>query len=264
MSSYDLSTTLETKGHILEFYGVFSGLEVSFKAFLTTYTDTINCKWQPAPTFGRPDPIQVYTGTDRTINLSWVIPSFSLEDAKNNLMKTSTLARMFYPEYSSADNASTISKAPLIKVKFANLIYDAGRGPGGDVRNNGLLGAASGMSWAPDMKDGFFDPENHLYPKTITVTIPSFAVLHQHTIGWEKAEAAPAGKGVFGKRTGEKKGKINDRRADAAQAAAPNWASDASLFPWSSAPQRVATNIGQDPNDIVDIAHLGGIFKGKK
>ena len=69
-----------------------------------------------------------------------VLGFFDLEDAQNNLAKTSTLTRMLYPEYSKVDSASTISKGSLIKMKFANLIFDASRGPEGDVRTSGLLG----------------------------------------------------------------------------------------------------------------------------
>ena len=275
MASYDLATTLESKGQVLEFYSTFAGIQVSFKAFLDTYSDNINCKWQPAPTFGRPDPIQVYTGTDRAISLGWTIPAFSLEDAKSNLMKTSTLARMFYPEYSSVDNANTISKAPLIKIKFANLIYDAARGPGGDVRNNGLLGAASGMQWSPVINDGFFDPGNELYPKTIKVSISNFAVLHQHSVGWEKLETIDVSdkqaKRMRGDATGDdlaaidsKIDDINSTRADASQAAAPKWGSDAALFPWSAAAIRANTNIGTDPEGIIVGNDINNMFKGKK
>ena len=263
----DYTDTLESKGQVLEFYGTFSGLQVSFKAFLTNYTDNIDCKWTPVPTFGRPDPIQTYSGTRRTISLSWSIPAFDVEDAKNNLIKTSTLARLFYPEYSTADNASTISKAPLIKIKFANLIYDASKGPGGDVRSSGLLGAASGMSWKPTLglKGGFFDPDNQLYPKNIEISISNFAVLHQHPVGFEKLEAMPAGdEGPFGKkRDANEIQQIDDNRKEISDRSAPKWASEASLFPWSAGIQRANTNIGVGDDDAVGMANVMNVFKGK-
>ena len=151
---YDPTDTLESKGQILEFYQTFSGATVSFKAFLDTYTESFQCNWNPQPVFGRPDPIQTYQGTQRNLNLAWRVPAFSVDDAISNLSKTSTLTRMLYPEYSKVDSASTISKGPLIKIKFANLIFDASRGPSGDVRTCGLLGVINSLQWNPNVREG--------------------------------------------------------------------------------------------------------------
>ena len=243
---YDGTDALESKGQVLEFYQTFSGATVNFKAFLTTYTDNFRCDWTPHKVFGRPDPIQTYQGTARSLSLAWKIPAYSLEDAENNLIKTSTLARMLYPEYSAIENSNTISKAPLVKVKFANLIYDASRGPGDDVRTNGLLGVIKSMNWRPELKDGFFDPDRRLYPKLITLAV-GFDVLHQHTLGWEKREADLVS--ADSKRGGkleakDKLGKVNSGREAAAQASAPVWGSDASLFPWSIAVRKTTTDAG--------------------
>jgi len=240
----DPTNTLENKGQVLEFYQTFSGASVSFKAFLQGYSESFNSQWSGTPVFGRPDPIQTYQGTSRTLNLSWIAPAFSIEDAELNLVKTSTLARMLYPEYSKIDNASTISKGPLIKIKFANLIYDAARGPGGDVRTCGLLGVIPSFSWQPVMDDGFFDPDNRLFPKNISISI-NFNVLHQHTLGWEKAEAAElSDKKKSGDERKRDVNKINDRRETNASNAAPSWGADAALFPWSAGLQRANTIIG--------------------
>ena len=240
---YDPTDLLEKKGQVLEFYQTFSGATVSFKAFLESYSETYQCNWNQQKVFGRPDPIQTYQGTQRGITLNWKIPAFSLDDAIGNLSKTSTLTRMLYPEYSKLDSASTISKGPLIKMKFANLIFDASRGPGGDVRTCGLLGVVTNMTWNPNPKEGFFDPVNKLYPKLITLGM-NFQVLHQHSLGWEKAEAIERGYSgvvsVNGEKTPSalKTDKINDRRQDFAENAAPNWGADASQFPWSAGAQK--------------------------
>jgi len=250
---YDPTDTLERKGQVLEFYQTFSGAQVSFKAFLETYTENFQCRWNGQTVLGRPDPIQTYQGTQRNINLSWKIPAFSLQDSIGNLQKTSTLTRMLYPEYSRVDSASTISKGPLVKIKFANLIFDASRGFDGDVRTCGLLGVINSLQWNPNIKEGFFDPVNKLYPKLITLTI-GFSVLHQHTLGWEKAEAIAVGanrqRRIIGRQADSVEGtlagfdkidKINDRREDFAENAAPSWGADASLFPWSAGSQRGST-----------------------
>jgi len=258
---YDPTDLLEQKGQVLEFYQTFSGATVSFKAFLEAYSETYQCRWTPQPVFGRPDPIQTYQGTQRTLTLNWKIPAFSLEDSIGNLQKTSTLTRMLYPEYSKVDSASTISKGPLVKIKFANLIFDASRGFNGDVRTCGLLGVINSMTWNPNPREGFFDPVNKLYPKLITLQM-SFTALHQHTLGWEKAEAilkkppevsVEEQDGTTTSRKSKDFNKINDRRQDFAENAAPTWGSDASLFPWSAGAQRGPTTfIGNfDTGEII-------------
>jgi hypothetical protein len=268
----DPSDALETKGQVLEFYQTFSGASVSFKAFLKTYSETYSSKWTPTSVLGRPDPIQTYQGTSRALTLAWMVPAFSLEEAELNLVKTSTLARMLYPEYSKLDSASTMSKGPLIKVKFANLLFDASKGPGGDVRTSGLLGVITNFSWQPVMDEGFFDPDNKLFPKNINISI-AFAVLHQHTLGWEKAEAAAQKEysglvSVNGEKTkkAQKTDKINDRRETNASNAAPSWGADAALFPWSAGLQRANTIIGTNtvsdhPQSEVDAE---SVTKGNK
>ena len=241
---YDATDLLEEKGQVLEFYQTFSGAEVAFKAFLTTYNESFASRWNSQPVFGRPDPLQTYQGTSRSMTLAWKVPAFSREDAESNLVKTSTLTRMLYPEYSMLDNANTISKAPLVKIKFANLIFDASRGPGGDVRTSGLLGAITTFSWSPDLEQGFFDPSNQLFPKLLNLNI-AFSVLHQHSLGWEKAPPAPARETNTGNaKKDERASKFNDRREGNAQSAAPKWGGDASLFPWSAGIQRANTGIG--------------------
>ena len=92
--SNDASDVLESKGQVLEFYQTFSGATVSFKAFLSTYSESFSSGWTGTQTLGRPDPIQTFRGTSRSISLTWKVPAFSLEDAESNLVKTSTLARM--------------------------------------------------------------------------------------------------------------------------------------------------------------------------
>lgn len=261
---YDPTDLLEQKGQVLEFYQTFSGATVSFKAFLENYTENYTCRWTPQPVFGRPDPIQTYQGTQRSLSLSWKIPAFSLEDSIGNLQKTSTLTRMLYPEYSKVDSASTISKGPLVKIKFANLIFDASRGFQGDVRTCGLLGVINTMTWNPNPKEGFFDPVNKLYPKLITLQM-GFTALHQHTLGWEKAEATRVSTNRAERIDDKQKvKKINDRRQDFAENAAPTWGSDASLFPWSAGAQKGSTTFignfdtGEVIQEVAVSEFLGG------
>jgi len=104
---------------------------------------------------------------------------------------------MTYPVYSAGRGAGQISGAPLIKLKFGNLITDINisvddRGTErsrieGDVQVAGLLGWVDGITMSPDLETGFYDPgeSGNLYPMLLNLSC-NFNVLHQHKLGWEK------------------------------------------------------------------------------
>jgi len=179
------------KGHELEFFFVPSGgtenpLTVKFMAFLTQFEDNYTSEWTADKVYGRMDPIATFQGTTRTISLGWAVPAFSGEEAENNLKKMSKLISMCYPVYggqsSSSRGAGQISGAPLIKLKFANLITATQSSAG--AAENGLLGWIDGISFKPDLEAGFYDPSpNKLYPKQIDLSC-QFHALHQHALGW--------------------------------------------------------------------------------
>jgi len=94
----------------------------------------------------------------------------------------------------SQGNASTIHSAPLFRIKFANLIQST---KGTDTPNtaieSGLVGTIDGLTYAPDLEAGFFDPKvagtSVLYPQTIQLSF-GFHVSHDHPLGWNTG--APA------------------------------------------------------------------------
>ena len=88
----------ETKA-LLVFENVGTGRSVSFLAFLTDFAQSFASNWTTENVFGRADPIPTFQGTKRTISLSWDIPSYNLQDAKNNLKRSSELIRSLYPSY---------------------------------------------------------------------------------------------------------------------------------------------------------------------
>jgi len=193
--------TLRRKGHELEFLFIPTGglnesqqLTVKFYAFLNQFEDQYAAEWTPDKVYGRMDPIATYQGTTRTISLGWAVPAYSNEEAKDNLLKMSKLISMCYPVYgaqeSSVRSAGQISGAPLIKLKFANLIRGMSNSDGA---NNGLLGWIDGIVFKPNLDAGFYDPgANELYPKQIDLSC-QFHALHEHALGWEKNTKDGAG-----------------------------------------------------------------------
>lgn len=71
----------------------------AFKAFLTNFKDNFKVNWNEKETFGRMDAIQTYKNTQRSINLSFDVPSFSFLEAKANFLELQKLIRMQYPVY---------------------------------------------------------------------------------------------------------------------------------------------------------------------
>ena len=173
------------KGYYIQFE-YFHGDEavkfVSFKAFITEFTDNYSSNWNSEDVYGRPDPIHTFQNTTRTINISWDVPSAGFAEAQENLAKASKMMRFLYPSYREDSNASTITKPPLLRMKFVNLIKKD------DTK--GLLGKAAGFTFAPDLEVGFWDGHPNglgetfsLYPKLLRFSC-EFSVIHEHHLGW--------------------------------------------------------------------------------
>lgn len=201
-----------------------SGEKVYFKALVTQFEDQFSSEWNTETVFGRMDPIRGFRATQRIISLGWDVVAADLEEAKENMRQSSKLLSMLYPSYDAtatmqetvtgqselqdqanqanvlsanprkgaSNNAGTIKSAPIFKLRFNNLIQDAKSKT--DFNNsveNGLLGTIDGLTYAPDLEQGFFDPITDeatgtggiLYPQTIKFAF-GFYVAHDHPLGW--------------------------------------------------------------------------------
>jgi len=177
--------------HIISFLHVATGREVSFPAFIRTFSDSYNVNWQPVEVFGRTDPIQNYQSTRRQISVAFDVLSDSLESAKRNMEKYSLLKRMLYPVYSEPLSAGysnqpgakgrTIKAPPYIRLKFMNYIENVSD----SSFEEGLLGCIKGFKFDPEIvKNGtFIDEDNKLLPKYFTVSF-TFDPQHEETLGW--------------------------------------------------------------------------------
>ena len=192
----------------LGFLHVPSGKTTYFMAFVTDFSDQFSSEWNEENVYGRMDPIPTFQRTGRKINVSWDIPADSYNAGYINLVKCQGLLKFLYPNYSMHDNANSISQAPIIRMKFANMIA---RSRGDSLVENGLLGYLGGMSFAPDMDAGFFDGTTQggssnltrgsitlresymdfvgasadpaIAPKVIKLSC-DFTVLHERQLGW--------------------------------------------------------------------------------
>ena len=191
---------------ILKIASVPTSLQVHFPAFLTDFSQNFDATWNTEEVFGRMDPIATYQGTKRTMSLGFEIPSINREEARKNLAKCGQLVQMVYPVYSNIARARILSKSPLVRIEFANLISskkdvasvqegantEGGNGQApvlesgseeqnGVSKSNGLLGWISGLSWKPNLDMGMFTGNNELLPKVISISF-SFNILHEEIL----------------------------------------------------------------------------------
>jgi len=186
---------------ILQIASVPTSLQVHFPAFLTDFSQNFDATWNTEDVFGRMDPIATYQGTKRTMSLGFEIPSINREEARKNLAKCGQLVQMVYPVY----NNQILSKSPLVRIEFANLISskssvpEAAEGASQEATNqtptelepsenaegvsksNGLLGWISGLSWKPNLDMGMFTGNGELLPKVISISF-SFNILHEEIL----------------------------------------------------------------------------------
>ena len=154
-----LPTEVQNAGGVLSFYSYIMDTEITFEAFLTSYNDGFNSNWNKENVYGRMDPIYTFQNTQRTFGLSFTIPNVVMKkgDSKNVAISMDKLNRFFqflYPKYGGA-NALTITQAPLLRIKFANLIARSVASSNGTAKEDGILGAVSSLSMTPKIEHGF-------------------------------------------------------------------------------------------------------------
>ena len=191
-STSDLSTRItNNQTGPLQFKSMITGHKVQFKAFIESLSNSFKSTWNTENVYGRMDPVATFQNTQRTITISWVIPAANISEAQHNLNAIAALSSMLYPGYSANpvtvdrntfSTANSISRSPLIKMKFANLINASGEsGEGSD----GLLGYVDGFDHQIEVSMGFFIDNKRMYPKVIKLSC-NFTVLHQHDLGFNE------------------------------------------------------------------------------
>tara|TARA_R100001509_G_scaffold164274_1_gene141253 strand:- start:237 stop:872 length:636 start_codon:yes stop_codon:yes gene_type:complete len=188
-------------GAFLEFQSMIdTGLKIQFIAYLDNLSQDFNSTWNAEQVYGRNDDIATFQGTKRSYSISWTLPAKNLEEAQSNLKNCGALTKMLYPQYNTdrkdlgnqvvSQNALSISKSPLIRLKFANLIINS-------VNNEGLLGYITNVNWTPSLEMGMFASNQEFYPKVIRLSI-NFNVLHEHQLGFSKSSTEKDFGGAIG------------------------------------------------------------------
>lgn len=197
VQSYVSSTGAE-----LEIKSMISSRKVAFPAFLTNISQDFKSNWNSEDVFGRMDPIASFQNTKRTVTLSFNVPAASVAEAKENQTKFSKFSQMLYPAYldtsipaikstvpgkepsedqevtdrEAFEGSKTMAKAPLLRVKFGNLV----RSQDG---TEGLLGYIDGISFKPTLNLGMFaEGGGNFYAKNFELSF-TLNVLHDSDLG---------------------------------------------------------------------------------
>ena len=183
----ELSSPVADAGAVLQFYSYILDTTLEFEAFLNSYDDTFNSNWSSENVYGRQDPIYTFQNTQRTIGVSFTIPNVvhPKEDPSRVSIAMDSLNRFFqflYPRYEQTGNALTISQAPLVRVKFANMIANSVQSSLGTAKQNGLLTTINSISMNPKIEHGFsrFDVDGNtlVYPNFIDLAL-GLSVVHE-------------------------------------------------------------------------------------
>ena len=162
--------------------GLHNTVSVKFKAIIANFKDSLATNYNSEEVYGRMDPIMTFQNTTRKLTVDFDVPSSAEGQATENFRQLSQLASSLYPGFSSAaGGASTISTAPLHKIKFANWITSGGQI--GNVESNGLVVAIEGVSFAPNLDAGVIEIGPKILPKVFNLSL-SMTVLHTEQVGW--------------------------------------------------------------------------------
>jgi len=190
---HDGADMLSKKKIFIDFFHVATGKCISFKGMINSFDDNFSSEWNDESVYGRMDDISTFVGTKRVISMSWKTAAYSIDEARENLHRVEHLVSMLYPVYDKASdlyNANTIMAAPLLKIKFGNLIRQGGPiGAGARAGEAGLVGKVEGFTNSIDDEVGYFDyvdPKRGLLilPKIINLAFV-FHVKHTEDLGWD-------------------------------------------------------------------------------
>lgn len=144
---------------------------VAFRAFLKTFSESIDPKWNEETYIGRVDNVATYVGTSRTFDVSFVIAAMSEEGLIAMWKKINNLSKMLYPTFTQG----LIDKSPIVRLRIGDVCSDS--------RGNGLPGRIGTMSINYD--DSTWEIAENIknsgwgfVPQLATISFP-FTVIHE-------------------------------------------------------------------------------------
>ena len=180
---------------------------IQFIAYMDNLQDKIASQQSKTQPFGRTDPYYIWKSNNRTITVSFKIPSSSVATGLDNLNNLSWFLASLYPTYKETATATSIAASPMFRIRYGNLICSSTRD------GQGILGVIQNVSVTHDLKDGVIgiktdnmgssfsdtaskllkeagfdnsvrEGKKFLIPKFIKVGF-SINVVHDHSLGWD-------------------------------------------------------------------------------
>lgn len=142
-----------------------------FRAFLHDgLAETLVPEWNEERYYGRVDPVPVYMGTTRNIDLSFDVVAWQPKDLPVMYKKLEKLQSMVYPLY---DEQGFLQAGPIIRMRIGDLFCSD--------NNQGLPGYITALDFSYD-ETIWNIKENFKAPRKVTVSL-GFTVIHEANPG---------------------------------------------------------------------------------
>ena len=188
----DASDTLFNKKlQQIVFYHPYTKSILSFKAFLTQYSENWRNSWEEKELVRRLNKQYTFNAVYRTIQIGWEMPSYDEAEARANLVKCTDFVRMMYPKID--EHGTVVGSNPVWFMSFMNLVHNAAATTGGtmasagELPNSGLKGFPANFTWEPVLEEGVFDSTaGFVLPKLIRVSCDyNVLVDERQRFGWQ-------------------------------------------------------------------------------
>lgn len=150
-----------------------------FSDGIDSFDKSYNIAWDSVNVYGRQDSIQTYQSTGETINLTWPLkPGTDPEVFNYQLDALLKLGKFVRPLYGKQGNLERIIEAPLLRIRYRNLIveeYNDGNGTPLLIAPNSLS-----INYGDRAREVVTSSKNLLVPKRIVISL-SGVVINQST-----------------------------------------------------------------------------------
>ena len=108
---------------------------ISFHAFLSSLSDTLTPNFNSTPGYGRMDPVQIYSGTNRSVTVSFTLVATNKQDFDEMWYKINKITTLVYPQWSQGTKVSNkgdnvfiqpfsqvIGASPIVRLRVGDVI----------------------------------------------------------------------------------------------------------------------------------------------
>ena len=200
-----------------EIVSLISGNKVSIDGHIPSLQHSYTSNWSSNQYYGRIDPVPIYGGTQRNLSLEIEVisPSAVLlssaqastdlnENGADMYSSINKVANMLYPAYdfsydnnTKSYNTGIIKAAPIVAIRYVNMIVGACETPWGDDYLKAYIKSFSfsfkaeslfdlGVEQNPSNKTGVVEEGDIIYYRRATLSF-EFGILHDHNVGFDQS-----------------------------------------------------------------------------